>query len=65
MFDVAKNAYINIQQFNPKEPQQNKKIGGLMGNSMKPTRVREQTTPNARMAKLAQRIRNMRIERTS
>lgn len=59
MFDVAKNAYINMQQFRPKQEQPMKKATGLMGSSVKPSSTEQQNSANVRMAKLAQRIRNM------
>ena len=60
MFDVAKNAYINAQQFKPNQPQPTKKAGGLMGSSVKPASTEQQNDANVRMARLTQRIRNMR-----
>ena len=60
MFDVAKNAYINAQQFKPNQPQPKKMAKGLMGSSVKPASTEQQNDANVRMARLAQRIRNMR-----
>ena len=60
MFDVAKNAYINAQQFKPNQPQPTNMAKGLMGSSVKPASTEQQNDANVRMARLTQRIRNMR-----